>query len=398
MALVINFGCRLNSCESDIIQEFANELGIDDYTIINTCAVTAEAERKLRQGIRKLVTEKPSTKIILTGCAVELHPDIYRSMPGVVGIIPNDMKLKKSSYIPYSTKRQFATTISRIRGYLQIQNGCDQYCTFCIVRKTRGPNISFDEDTIVTQAKKLLEKGFKEIVLTGINISAYGRDKGEASGLAKLIRALLKRVPNLSRLRLSSIDPADIDEELISVITQEERLLPHLHESIQAGDDIILKRMLRRHSCQQVIELNERISSLRPEIVFGADIIAGFPTETDDMFNNTRDFLAKAKLSLLHIFPFSPRPGTPAARMPMVPKEIRLSRARLLKQTAQELLQQKLEQQYGKRITLLAEKEFSGKTNNYLAVKSLTPLEVGHLYHLTCTGTENQELIVDNVE
>ena len=347
MALVINFGCRLNSCESDIIQEFANELGIDDYTIINTCAVTAEAERKLRQGIRKLVTEKPSTKIILTGCAVELHPDIYRSMPGVVGIIPNDMKLKKSSYIPYSTKRQFATTISRIRGYLQIQNGCDQYCTFCIVRKTRGPNISFDEDTIVTQAKKLLEKGFKEIVLTGINISAYGRDKGEASGLAKLIRTLLKRVPNLSRLRLSSIDPADIDEELISVITQEERLLPHLHESIQAGDDIILKRMLRRHSCQQVIELNERISSLRPEIVFGADIIAGFPTETDDMFNNTRDFLAKAKLSLLHIFPFSPRPGTPAARMPMVPKEIRLSRARLLKQTAQELLQQKLEQQYG---------------------------------------------------
>ena len=395
---IITFGCRLNACESEIIQEFSRSIGLDDYTLINTCAVTAEAERKLRQTIRKLYKKNPDIKIILTGCASELHPDKYFEMDGVVGIVSNKFKLSKAEYLNFSKTPNEKLEISgeknkKVRGFLQIQNGCDQKCTYCIVRVTRGPNVSFDKDKIVAQAEKLLQKGYKEIFLTGVNISSYGRDLKTGENLATLIKYILDKVPNLKRLGLSSLDPADIDDELIDVIATEERLLPHIHESIQSGDDLILKRMLRRHSREQVVEINHKILERRPDVVFGADIIVGFPTETDEMFGNTKKLLKEAKISLLHSFPFSKRPGTPAARMPQVPRKIALARVQDLKIFSQKLLREKLSEFIGKECVILAEDGRSGKTNSFIPIISLKKLRTGKEYRFLCESISAEGLI-----
>ncbi|GHU18734.1 threonylcarbamoyladenosine tRNA methylthiotransferase MtaB [Alphaproteobacteria bacterium] len=423
---IITFGCRLNLCESEIIHDFAKELGLEDITIINTCAVTAEAERKLRQTIRKLYNENNSIKIILTGCASELNPDFYIRMDGVAGIISNKMKLSKDEYVsmtvdpitntkPASASKivpayvsesseavngsnvTLATYKGRVRGFLQIQNGCDQKCTYCVIRLVRGPNVSFPKDDIVLQTKKLLQKGYKEIVLTGVNISSYGRG-AETGGLASLITYILKSVPELRRLRLSSLDPADIDDELINVISSEERLLPHIHESIQAGDDMILKRMLRRHSAAQVIEINEKILSRRPEVVLGADMMVGFPTETAEMFENTKLLMEKAHISLLHSFPFSPRPSTPACGMPMVEKKVRLARAAELRELSQNLLTKKMQEFIGKNVVILAESDYTAKTNSFLQVKSRKKLIVGNEYLFHCESCEKKHIIGNPIE
>jgi threonylcarbamoyladenosine tRNA methylthiotransferase MtaB len=392
---VVNFGCRLNACESDLIKDFAHELGVVDFTIINTCAVTAEAERKLRQTIRKLYGKNPDINIILTGCASELNPGYYIKMDGVVGIISNKTKLFKSEYLKYATPKKvsFIPHHPKVRGFLQIQNGCDQKCAYCIVRLTRGNNFSFHEEEILRQAKSLLAKGYKEIILTGVNITSYGRDLDTQKKLPFIVRYLLKNLPELTRLGLSSLDPADIDEDLLKMIASEEKLLPHIHESIQSGDDLILKRMMRRHTRTQVIELNEKISRARPDVIFGADIIVGFPTETEEMFLNTKTILHEAKLSLLHIFPFSPRPKTAAFLMPRVEKKIVIRRISELKQLANDILMKKLTEQIGANVIILAEDHLNAKTNSFLPVKSLDTLATGREYLFHCESVEKNAII-----
>lgn len=392
MADIITFGCRLNACESDIIGELASELGIADYTIINTCAVTSEAERKLRQTIRRLYAKNHDIKIILTGCASELHASDYLKMDGVVGIVSNDKKLLKSEYEKYGTEEKLPSPpVDKVRGFLQIQNGCDHKCTYCVVRLTRGPNISFSEEEIISNAKYLLKKGYKEIVLTGVNVSSYGSDNGKT--LSSLIRLILKEIPELSRLRLSSLDPADITDELICLIGSEPRLMPHIHESIQSGDDMILKRMLRRHTCEQVIKINQKICEARPDTIIGADIIVGFPTETDEMFLNTKKFLKEANITLLHVFPYSKRPGTPAALMPQVINRVKFERNSELLELKHILLDRKLQNYIGHTMEVLAETELSGKTDNFLSIKSINSMTPGEVYNFQCESVENGMLL-----
>ena len=395
MGKVINFGCRLNACESEIISRFADELGIVDYTIINTCAVTAEAERQLRQEIRKLHKQNPDIKLILTGCAAELNPNTYLEMDGVVGIISNKTKLSKEEYLKYGSREKSAVQCDtqRVRGFIQIQNGCDHRCTYCVVRLTRGPSVSFDKDEIVFQAKEALKQGYKELVLTGVNISSYGQDLSPQSNISFIIRYLLKNIPELTRLRLSSLDPADIDDELINLIGGEERLMPHIHESIQSGDNMILKRMGRRHSREQIIETNLKILEKRSDVIFGADIIAGFPTESDEMFENTRKLLREGNLSLLHVFPYSKRPKTPAALMPQVLKKTAAARAKILREDASEILNRKLQTFVGQKVHILAETSEIAKTDSFLTVKSLSALESGKEYWINCVKAENNTII-----
>lgn len=400
---IITFGCRLNACESEIIENFVKELRLDDFTIINTCAVTAEAERKLRQTIRKLYKENNEIKMILTGCAAELNPNFYINMNGVVGIISNNIKLSKNEYRKYSQTNTNSETqiflngvkakIKKVRGFLQIQNGCDQKCTYCVVRITRGTNISFNEDEIVEQARNLIKKGYKDIILTGVNISAYGRDMNPRKNLAYIINYILKYAPEVKRLGLSSLDPADIDEYLIKIISNEERLLPHIHESIQSGDNLILKRMMRRHSCEQVIEINSKILEARPDVIFGADVICGFPTETDEMFQNTKKLMNDAQITLLHAFPFSKRPGTPAAQIPGIDKKVACERVRELKTVSQGILQKKLREYVGKEVVILAEDDKYAKTNSFLKVVSTKKMETGKEYLFQCEKVENGYLV-----
>jgi threonylcarbamoyladenosine tRNA methylthiotransferase MtaB len=440
---IITFGCRLNACESDIIMDFVNELGLgDDYVIINSCSVTAEAERQLRQTIRKLQRDNPNVKIILTGCASEANPELYMSMDGVVGIISNGKKLSKDEYMKYAeqsqatvqpqspmtqpqpdqssahrssckhpsqscgiaddqvthVQRQQPPPPKKVRSFLQIQNGCDQKCTYCLVRTVRGPNISFPKEQIVDQARKLLSKGHAEIALTGVNISAYGRDMSPPSDLASIIRYILAQVPELRRLRLSSLDPADISDDLINLIANEERILPHVHESIQSGDNMILKRMMRRHSREQVIETNRKILQARPDVVIGADIIVGFPTETDQMFQNTIDLLRDGNISLIHAFPFSVRLGTPAASMPLVDTKIVSERVKKIRHVADELLLRKMSEYVGKDVVIMAETDTKGKTNSFLQVQSTEELVPGTEYVFHCESVERKCLIGKQIE
>ncbi|MBE6447499.1 MAG: tRNA (N(6)-L-threonylcarbamoyladenosine(37)-C(2))-methylthiotransferase MtaB [Alphaproteobacteria bacterium] len=395
MAEIITFGCRLNACESDFIEEFASQLGISqDYVIINTCAVTAEAERQLRQKIRQLYRQNPEVKIILTGCASELNPDLYIQMDGVIGIISNGKKLSKVEYEIYGSDliEQRNLLNKKVRGFLQIQNGCDNNCTYCVVRLTRGYAKSFAADDIIQQARYLIKKGYREIVLTGVNISSYGKDFGLDSSFSSLIKKLLKEISELKRLRLSSLDPADIDDELITLFANEERLMPHVHESIQSGDNMILKRMRRKHSREHVIDINLKLLSKRSDIVFGADMIAGFPTETDEMFENSRKLLIDANISLLHAFPYSKRPGTPAALMPQISKKISLERARILRKTSATLLHLSMQKYIGKCTKILAETEFVAKTDSFLPVVSSNPMIPGQEYNFKCKNIENDTL------
>lgn len=416
---IITFGCRLNSCESEAIESFLKEIGeecsISDHTeitLINTCAVTAEAERKLRQTIRRLVTDNPDAKIILTGCAAQLHSEFYANMEGVIGIVPNESKLSKEEYRKFITNIVAERTekkpnnieknedqesqLKKVRGFLQIQNGCDQKCTYCVVRFTRGPNISFEKEDIVKQARDLIKRGYKDIILTGVNISAYGRDMNPRKNLAYIVDYILKELPELKRLGFSSLDPADIDNDLINLICNEERILPHIHESIQSGDDMILKRMMRRHSRQKVIDVNEKILEKRPEVIFGADIICGFPTETDTMFENTKALMQEGHITLLHAFPYSKRPGTPAARMPAVDRSTARERVRELKKIANKFLQEKLREFIGKKVKVLAEDGHNAKTNSFLKVitkSSEQEMEAGKEYWILCEAISTEALI-----
>ena len=350
---VLTFGCRLNAYESEVIRANLDQNARQNVVVVNTCAVTAEAERQARQAIRKAKREQPGAEIIVTGCAAQISPDLYLDMPEVDRVIGNAEKMQPVSFqsgindpllvddimaVRETAGHLVAGFDGRARAFLQVQNGCDHRCTFCIIPYGRGNSRSAPIGHVVSQARDLIAGGVQEIVLTGVDITSYGPDLPGQPTLGQLCRRLLAQLPELKRLRLSSLDPVEIDDDLWRLIAEEERLMPHLHLSLQAGDDMVLKRMKRRHDRQTAINLCARARDLRPGITFGADLIAGFPTETDDMFRNTLDIVDECGLTWLHVFPYSEREGTPAARMPSVPKPLRKERAARLRARGAEIV------------------------------------------------------------
>jgi threonylcarbamoyladenosine tRNA methylthiotransferase MtaB len=380
---VVTFGCRLNIYESEVMKEHAAKAGLNDAIIVNTCAVTSEAERQARQAIRRARRENPDARIIVTGCGAQVNPKSYADMPEVNQVIGNDLKLKAETWAQPATERVIVNDImsvketarhmisgfeSHARAFVQVQNGCDHRCTFCIIPYGRGNSRSVPMGEIVDQVKKLVAGGYHEVVLTGVDITSYGPDLPGQPRLGQMIRRLLALVPELSRLRLSSLDPVEIDDDLWQIIADEPRFMPHLHISMQAGDDMILKRMKRRHLRHHLMEICDRARSLRPDIVFGADIIAGFPTETDAMFDNTLKAVTECDLTFLHVFPYSPRPGTPAAKMPQVQGDIRKARAKLLRELGAKQVDKHLSTLVGKTLPVLAEKGNKGRTEYFSEV------------------------------
>jgi threonylcarbamoyladenosine tRNA methylthiotransferase MtaB len=342
---LLTFGCRLNAYESAAMRELAAAAGAGEETVIvNTCAVTAEAERQARQAIRRAARENPGARIIVTGCAAQIAPDAWAALPGVARVIGNADKLTPEAWADEAPRpvsdvmaaRETAAHLltgfaGRARAFVQVQQGCDHRCTFCVIPYGRGPSRSVPAGAVVQQLRALVAAGHKEVVLTGVDITAYGADLPGRPTLGQLVRRTLALVPELPRLRLSSLDPVEIDEELWRLFAEEPRLLPHLHLSVQHGHDLILKRMKRRHLRADVLAVARRARGLRPDIALGADLIAGFPTETEEHVEATLDLIAEAGLAFLHVFPFSARPGVPAARMPQLPMALRRERAARLR-------------------------------------------------------------------
>ncbi|MSP51030.1 MAG: tRNA (N(6)-L-threonylcarbamoyladenosine(37)-C(2))-methylthiotransferase MtaB [Alphaproteobacteria bacterium] len=384
---VVTFGCRLNSFESDVIRAQAERAGLTDTVVVNTCAVTAEAERQARQAIRKLRRQRPSAAIIVAGCAAQLDPARFAAMPEVDRVLGNAEKLDARVLADRSTRvavndimavtegaqHLIAGFAARARAFIEIQNGCDHRCTFCIIPFARGPNRSVAPDHIVRQVERLVDQGFAEVVLTGVDIGDWGRDLAPGSSLAALVAQLLRAVPALPRLRLSSIDPSEIDDSLIELFATEPRLMPHAHLSLQSGAPMILKRMKRRHAPADAIRVAERLRTARPGIVFGADLIAGFPTESDGMAETTLRHVDEVGLTYLHVFPYSERPGTPAARMRQVPMPVRKERAERLRIRAAERLDSFLRQSIGSTVEALVETSAIGRTPHYAEVRFAPP-------------------------
>ena len=383
-------GCRLNAYESEAMRELATSSGLSDTVIINTCAVTAEAVRKSKQEVRKLRKENPNAKVIVTGCAAQIDPDSFATMAEVDFVIGNSEKMVKETWSQFSENKDFGTEKikvddimsvnetaghlidgfgSRSRAYVQVQNGCDHRCTFCIIPFGRGNSRSVPAGVIVDQIKRLVDKGFNEVVLTGVDLTSWGADLPNSPKLGDLIMRILKLVPDLSRLRISSIDSIEVDENLMQAIATEKRLMPHLHLSLQHGDDLILKRMKRRHSRNDAIKFCEDARKMRPEITFGADIIAGFPTETDEHFESSVNLIKDCGLTWLHIFPYSPREGTPAARMPQVNGNQIKRRAAILRDLGTKQIKSHLSSQLGKDHSILMENGYMGRTEQFTEVK-----------------------------
>ncbi len=398
---VITFGCRLNIYESEIIKAHAAAAGIGEAVIVHTCAVTAEAERQARQAIRRARRENPDARIIVTGCSVQVAQGAYAAMSEVDAVVGNAEKLRPEAWRALAgdapPRAQVADIMAvkataghlvagfdgRTRAFLQVQNGCDHRCTFCIIPYGRGPSRSVPVADVVAQARELVAAGYREIVVTGVDITSYGKDLPESPSLGSLCRAVLGEVLELPRLRLSSIDPAEIDPELEALIAEDPRLMPHLHLSLQAGDDMILKRMKRRHARADVLRLAARLRRLRPDLVFGADLIAGFPTETEEMFARTEAIVAEAGLTFLHVFPYSPRPQTPAARMPQVPPLARKERAARLRAAGEAALDRYLASQLGRRQRVLVERGGVGRTEGFAAMRLGAEVGPGSLVEIT---------------
>ena len=380
---VVSLGCRLNTYEGEVMRAHARTTGLDNAIIVNTCAVTKEAERQGLQMLRRLRRENPDAHIVAAGCAVQLDPSRYAAMPEVNRVLGNEHKMKAESFhkeldapvlvSDIMTVRETAEHLveafdGRTRAFVQIQQGCDHRCTFCIIPFARGNNRSVPMGRIVQEVRGLVEGGYREVVLTGVDITGYGSDLPGTPTLGQMTRRLLQAVPELARLRLSSIDPAEADEDLFRLIADEPRLMPHFHISVQAGDDIILKRMKRRHLRADVVSFCDRIRTLRPDAVFGADIIAGFPTETDEMFANTLALIDDAGLTHLHVFPYSIRPGTPAAKMPQVKGEVVKARAAQLRAKGQQAFAAHLKTRVGTVANILIERDGHGHSEHYLPV------------------------------
>jgi threonylcarbamoyladenosine tRNA methylthiotransferase MtaB len=380
---ILTFGCRLNAFESEVIRGHATAAGLDDAVIVNTCAVTKEAERQARQAIRRARRDHPSAKLIVTGCAAQIDPAIYAAMPEVDLVLGNDEKLKRASYdigharVAVGDIMALTETAAhlvdgfdgRARAFIEVQQGCDHRCTFCIIPYGRGNSRSVPVGEIVRQAERLVDAGYRELVLTGVDITGFGGDLPGKPTLGQLCRRLLALVPGLERLRLSSLDPVEIDDTLWRLVAEEPRLMPHLHLSIQAGDDLILKRMKRRHSRAQALAACRRARDLRPGIALGADMIAGFPTEDEAMFHLSLALIDEAALDYLHVFPFSARPGTPAARMPLLSGTVVKARATRLREAARAATARSLAARIGSTAQVLVEKEGFGHSEHYAPVK-----------------------------
>ena len=405
---VLTFGCRLNTYESEVMRGHAAEL--DDTIIVNTCAVTAEAERQARQAIRRAHRERPNARIVVTGCAAQINPAAWTGLPGVHRVLGNIEKLRPESWLPDApgevTDIMIATETAahlvtefagRARAFVQVQQGCDHRCTFCIIPFGRGPSRSVPIGAIVDQIRILVASGYNEVVLTGVDITSYGPDLPGAPRLGQMVRRLLALVPELQRLRLSSLDPAAIDEDLWRLIAEEPRLMPHLHLSLQAGSDLILKRMKRRHLTADARAVIARARDLRPGIAFGADLIAGFPTETDALFTETLDFVSETDLTFLHVFPYSERPDTPAARMPPVPKILRRERASRLRETGLRNARRFYDTQLGREIAVLAETETYGHSEHFAPVRWTAPAQPGQVARFLVRTANDTSLMAEPV-
>jgi threonylcarbamoyladenosine tRNA methylthiotransferase MtaB len=404
---VITLGCRLNASESEVMRSHAAASGVETV-IVNTCAVTAEAERQGRQAIRRARREHPNARLIVTGCSVQIDPARYAHMHEVDQVLGNAEKMQARSFLDIDAPRIRVNDIAsvretaghlvagfegRARAFLEVQQGCDHACTFCIIPKGRGPSRSVPMGEIVAQARRLAAGGAAELVLTGVDLTAYGADLPGQPTLGQMVRRLLAQVPELRRLRLSSLDPVEIDEELWRLLGEEERLMPHLHLSIQAGDDLVLKRMKRRHSRADALSVAERARRLRPEIALGADLIAGFPTEDDRMFESTARLVKEAGLTFLHVFPYSSRPGTPAERMPQVPHAVRKERAERLRELGAAALARHLAARVGSSATVLAETSAKGHAEDFSPVLFETEAPVGTILAATIVASDGRHLI-----
>jgi len=413
---VVTFGCRLNAAESEVIRREATQAGFSDTIVVNTCAVTSEAVRQARQAIRALRRRRPNAKIIVTGCAAQTEPQVFAAMAETDRVLGNDEKLSAAGWT--QARAAFATDGSpktivndimavketaphlvdafagRARAFVQVQNGCDHRCTFCIIPFGRGNSRSVPIGAVVEDVRRLVANGYCEVVLTGVDITSYGGDLPGAPKLGALVKQVLKHVPELQRLRLSSIDSVEADRELLDAIGGEPRLMPHLHLSLQAGDDLILKRMKRRHNRAHAIAFCRMLRRFRPNIAFGADLIAGFPTETDDMFRRSLDLVEECGLTYLHVFPFSPRPRTPAARMPQVAGAVVRERARRLREEGSLALRRHLERELGARRRVLVESDCTGRTEQYTAVKLRGASASGTIVECTVAGHDGRHLLV----
>ncbi len=418
---VVTFGCRLNAYESQVMRREAEAAELTDTIIVNTCAVTGEAVRQARQKIRRLRRERPHARIVVTGCAAQIEPETFSAMAEVDRVVGNADKLEQESWratrehldrtAGLSVRAEEKLAVNDIpsvsetalhlidgfegfsRAFVQVQNGCDHRCTFCIIPFGRGNSRSVPMGEVVTQVRRLTENGYREIVLTGVDITSYGQNLPGRPPLGRLVKAILKHAPELERLRLSSVDSVEADPDLIDAFAQEARLMPHLHLSLQSGDDLILKRMKRRHSRGDAIALCEKLRSLRPDIVFGADIIAGFPTETEAMFGRSLDLVEDCGLVHLHVFPFSPRPGTPAARMPQVAIPAVKERARRLREQGFLALARHLDGEVGAKRRVLVESDAAGRTEQFFAVELARPAEPGSIREVAIAGHDGRRLL-----
>ncbi len=384
---VVTFGCRLNLAESQAIRELAGQGGERGLVVVNTCAVTAESTRQARQAIRRLKRERPEARIVVTGCAAQIEPQEFAAMPEVAHVMGNAEKTRAVSWSGFTQKVNVAPigeatrrgnapapVLSSIEGhtraFLAVQNGCDHSCTFCVIPAGRGGSRSVAPEAALTQARKFVETGHKEIVLTGVDLTSWGHDLFGAPKLGQLVRLLLRELPDLARLRLSSIDCIEADADLLAAFAEEERLAPYLHLSLQSGDDLILKRMKRRHSRADSVAFCAALRRLRPDMVFGADLIAGFPTEDEAMAALSLALIEDCGLSFLHVFPFSPRPGTPAARMPQVAPEVVKARAAWLREAGDEAFRRHLAARVGRSLSILTERGGMGRAADFTPVRA----------------------------
>lgn len=405
---VLTFGCRLNSYESEVMRAHAANAGMEDVVIVNTCAVTTSAEREARQAIRHARRDHPDAKIVVTGCSAQINPITYAQMPEVDQVIGNDVKLKAETWGAFGEEKVRVSDImavretashliegfdGRARAFVQVQNGCDHRCTFCIIPYGRGNSRSVPIGDVTQQVRALVQNGFREIVFTGVDITSYGADLPGQPTLGQMIRRVLTLVPELSRLRLSSLDPVEIDDDLWRLIAEEPRLMPHLHMSLQAGDDMVLKRMKRRHLRADAVAMCARARSYRPDIAFGADIIAGFPTETEEMFGRTLDIVEECDLTFLHVFPYSERPGTPAARMPQVAHAVRKERAARLRAKGQTQMEKFLKFHVKKEHKIIAEQNNTGRTEHYAPVRFDHDVAPGALVRMRARAIEGDCLV-----
>jgi threonylcarbamoyladenosine tRNA methylthiotransferase MtaB len=413
---VVTFGCRLNAFESEVIAREADAAGLTDTIIVNSCAVTNEAVAQARQSIRRLKRERPAARIVVTGCAAQTLAGMFAAMPEVDRVLGNEDKLRREAWRAASialdgegggAAKVAVTDIMAVkamaphlvagfqgglpRAFVQVQNGCDHRCTFCIIPFGRGNSRSLPMGAVVDQVRALVEHGHAEIVLTGVDLTSYGADLPGAPKLGLLARQVLRHVPELRRLRISSIDSVEADADLLDVIAGDARLMPHLHLSLQSGDDLVLKRMKRRHTRADAVAFCAQARRLRPDIALGADLIAGFPTETDEMFGRSLDLIEECGLTFLHVFPYSPRPGTPAARMPQVASDVIKARAKRLRAVGDVALRRRLASEVGATRDVLVESETQGRTEHYLPV-AISGGRAGDLRRLVMAGHDGLRL------